>query len=185
MAVNKLRIEALIWELLIMIGEDRKREGLVDTPERVANFWAEFIDYDPGKVDVTFASIETDQMVVLKGIRVYSLCEHHLLPMVLDVNIGYITRDKVLGLSKLARIAYKHAHRLQIQERLTRDIADEVRQLANTEDVAVLVEGTHMCMLMRGIRSSGVMVTSVMRGTFKNKPACRAEFLRLIETKGE
>lgn len=172
-------VKGAVELLLMSIGEDDLREGLRDTPHRVARFYKEFIDYDPGKVDVTFSSIETDQMVVVKDIRVYSLCEHHLLPMTLDVHIGYITRDKVLGLSKLARIAHKHAHRLQIQERLTRDIADEVGQLANTEDVAVLIEGTHMCMQMRGIRSSGKMITSVMRGTFKNRPACRTEFLQL------
>lgn len=166
--------------LLDSIGEDKNREGLFNTPNRVARFYQEFIDYDPGSVDVTFSSIETDQMVVLKDIRTYSLCEHHMLPMILDTSIGYITRDKVLGLSKLARIAFKHSHRLQIQERLARDIADEVRKLANTEDVAVLIEGVHLCMQMRGIRSTGKMVTSVMRGTFKERPACRAEFLTLI-----
>lgn len=175
-----LEVEKLVFDLLLALGEDPTREGLRGTPARVARFWKEFIDYDPGKVDVTFSSIETDQMVVVKDIRVYSLCEHHLLPMILDVSIGYITRDKVLGLSKLARIAHKHAHRLQIQERLTRDIAYEVGQLANTEDVAVLIEGTHLCMQMRGIRSSGTMITSTLLGTFKDKPACRAEFLTLI-----
>lgn len=179
MTVDRNGVNRAIQLLLMSIGEDDLREGLRDTATRVARFWTEFIDYDPGKVDVTFSSIETDQMVVVKDIRIYSLCEHHLLPMILDVSIGYITRDKVLGLSKLARIAHKHAHRLQIQERLTRDIADEVRQLANTEDVAVVIEGTHLCMQMRGIRSSGTMITSTLLGTFKDKPACRAEFLRI------
>jgi len=180
MTVDRVGVERAIRLLLMCIGEDDLREGLRETPVRLARFWKEFIDYDPGKVDVTFSSVETDQMVVVKDIRVYSLCEHHLLPMILDVNIGYITRDKVLGLSKLARIAHKHAHRLQIQERLTRDIAYEVGRLANTKDVAVLIEGTHLCMQMRGIRSSGTMITSTLMGTFKDKPACRAEFLQLI-----
>jgi len=180
MTVDYGGVRLAVWILLRSIGEDTMREGLRDTPDRVARFYKEFIDYDSGNVDVTFSSIETDQMVVVKDIRVYSLCEHHLLPMILDVSIGYITRDKVLGLSKLARIAHKHAHRLQIQERLTRDIADEVRQLANAEDVAVLIEGTHLCMQMRGIRSSGTMITSTLMGTFKDKSACRAEFLQLI-----
>lgn len=171
---------AVKW-ILKAIGEDPNREGLRDTPHRVARFWEEFINYDPGQVDVTFESVQVDQMVVVKGIRVYSLCEHHLLPFWCDVSIGYITRDKVLGLSKLARIAHKHAHKLQIQERLVCNIANEVERLAGTNDVAVLAEGVHMCMLMRGIKTPATMITSNMRGVFRDLPASRAEFLSLIK----
>lgn len=175
-------LELTVKVLLQNIGEDPDREGLRDTPERVARFWREFIDYDPGKVDVTFESVQVDQMVVVKGIRVYSLCEHHLLPFWCDVSIGYITRGRVLGLSKLARVAHKYAHRLQIQERLVQQIADEIARLACTNDVAVLAEGVHMCMLMRGIKSEATMVTSAMYGTFRDKPACRTEFLNLVRS---
>jgi len=178
--VDTWRIQSAVREILLAIGEDPNREGLQGTPDRVARFWEEFIEYDPGKVDVTFESVQVDQMVVVKGIRVYSLCEHHLLPFWCDISIGYITRDKVLGLSKLARIAHKHAHKLQIQERLVVNIANEVERLANTKDVAVLAEGVHMCMLMRGIRTPATLVTSATRGVFRDLPASRAEFLDLV-----
>lgn len=177
------RIQHAVLEILAAIGEDSTREGLVDTPKRVARFWEEFIDYDPGTVDVTFEAVTTDQMVVLTGIQVWSLCEHHLLPFSCNVSIGYLAKERVLGLSKLARIAHKYAHRLQIQERLTDQIADEVRRLARTEDVAVLTQGVHLCMVMRGIKTHGTMTTSALRGKFldPHRPQVRAEFFKLIE----
>jgi len=178
--VDTWRIQSAVREILLAIGEDPNREGLQGTTDRVARFWEEFINYDPGKVGVTFESVQVDQMVVVRGIRVYSLCEHHLLPFWCDISIGYITRDKVLGLSKLARVAHKHAHKLQIQERLVSDIAVEVANLANTQDVAVLAEGVHLCMLMRGIKTPATMITSAMYGVFRDLPASRAEFLNLI-----
>src|SRR3990172_1122507 len=131
-------MEGIGLALLSAIGEDVNREGLIQTPHRWAKWWLEFMQYDPGNTDTTFEAIETDQMVVVKGIKVWSLCEHHLLPFWCNLSIGYICKDKVLGLSKFARIANKHAHRLQIQEGLVRDIAQEVTHLAQTEDVAVL-----------------------------------------------
>lgn len=173
-------IEASVRVILRAIDEDPTREGLLGTPRRVTQFWQEFINYDPGKVDVTFESVQVDQMVVVKGIRVYSLCEHHLLPFWCDISIGYITRKSVLGLSKMARVAHKHAHKLQIQERLVQQIADEIASLAVTEDVAVLAEGVHLCMRMRGIKTDATMVTSAMRGVFREKDKVRAEFLSLI-----
>ena len=181
MEIDKLKIEYLTRTLLGVIGEDIHREGLKETPERVARFWEEFINYDPGKIDVMFESAKTDQMVVLTGIRVYSLCEHHLLPFSCDVSIGYITGTEVVGLSKLARIAYKHAHRLQVQERLTAEIANSVMGISGVMDVAVITSGVHMCMQMRGIKSTGVMVVSEMRGKFRNpeNPGPRDEFFRL------
>lgn len=167
--------------ILEAIGEDPHREGLVGTPDRVARFWQEFIDYDPGTLDVTFEAVEANQMIVVNlTAPIYSLCEHHLLPIEMYVSIGYISEGaRVLGLSKLARIAQKHAHRLQLQERYTRDVADEVRQLANTDSVAVLVEGRHFCMIMRGIKTQGTMVTSTLLGKFMDSDRCRAEFLQL------
>ena len=169
-------------DLLIFIGEDPYREGLKDTPARVARFWKEFIDYDPGTLDVTFEAVSTDDMAILKGIKVFSLCEHHLLPIEMDVSIGYISEDaRVLGLSKLARVAEKYAHRLQLQERYTSQVADEIMELANTMSVAVVVEGIHFCMRMRGVRCSGKMVTSAMHGKFRTHDRVRAEFFKLTE----
>ena len=174
-------ITELGYQLLILLGEDPGREGLVGTPARWASFWREFIEYDPGRTETAFEAIETDQMVVVTGIRVWSLCEHHLLPFWCDLSIGYITRDKVLGLSKFARIAHQFAHQLQIQERLVQQIADEITRLTNSEDVAVLARGCHTCMIMRGIKTDGTMVSSMMRGVFREKAEARAEFLRLVE----
>lgn len=177
--VDTVKIEALTRELLEAIGEDTKREGLLDTPRRVANYYREFFEYDPGKVDVTFESVVVDQMVVVTGIEIFSLCEHHMLPFTCKISIGYIAGNKVIGLSKLARIAQRHAHKLQIQERLARDIADEVSRICLTPDVAVLIEGVHLCMVMRGVKTKGTMITSVMRGAFKDRDKVRAEFLTL------
>jgi GTP cyclohydrolase IA len=115
---------------------------------------------------------------------VFSLCEHHLLPFWCDVSIGYVARDKVLGLSKFARVAHQFAHRLQVQERLTHQVADEVERLAGSGDVAVLARGNHLCMAMRGIRSPATMTTSVMRGVFRETPSAREEFLRLATALG-
>lgn len=169
-------------ELLFAIGENPEREGLRGTPERFANWWREFIYYDPGTLDTCFESVTTNQMVVVSGMRVWSLCEHHLLPFWCDIAIGYIARDKVLGLSKFARIAHKHAHSLQLQERLCHQIADEISGIVGSDDVAVLARGRHLCMEMRGIRTPGVMTSSIMRGLFYDKSEARMEFLKLIES---
>jgi GTP cyclohydrolase I len=178
--IDENKIAILIEELLVQLGQPC-REGLAETPQRVARFWKEFLEYDPGRIDVTFESTSVDQMIVVKGIRVYSLCEHHLLPITCDIDIGYISGPRVLGLSKLARIAHKHAHKLQLQERLTQEIANEVSATASTLDVAVVVTGVHMCMQMRGIKTPGKMITSEMRGRFKGPTHTRAEFLQLIK----
>jgi GTP cyclohydrolase IA len=165
--------------LLLAIGEDPDREGLCDTPRRFADWWAEFIDHDPGRTDTAFEAAEADQMVVVSGLKVWSLCEHHLLPFWCDVAIGYVAADRILGLSKFARVARRAAHRLQVQERLTKDIADEISRLTGTPDVAVLARGEHLCLTMRGVRTPAVMTSSVMRGAFREDPAARSEFLRL------
>ena len=169
-------------ELLVAIGEDPDREGLLDTPRRWADWWREFIEYDPGTTDTVFSAVSTDQMISVSGLRVFSLCEHHLLPMWCDVAIGYIPTDKILGLSKFARVAQKFAHQLQVQERLGEQIADEISCLTSTENVAVVLKGEHLCMSSRGIRTPGVMTTSVMRGIFREEYETRMEFLRLIQT---
>jgi GTP cyclohydrolase I len=180
MAVDVEKIEALTRELLIAIGEDPDREGIIDTPKRYAKWWKEFMDYDAGKVETAFEIQNSDQMVAVRGMKVWSLCEHHLLPFSATVSIGYIPNDRVLGLSKFARVAHEQAHKLQLQERLVTDIADRLSMIMNTEDIAVVADGTHSCMTMRGVRTEGSMRTSVMRGVFRNEHETRAEFLNLV-----
>jgi GTP cyclohydrolase I len=178
--VDYARLLELGRELLLAVGEDPDREGLLDTPQRWADWWREFIEYDPGATETCFETTSVDQMVCVSGMRVTSLCEHHLLPFWCDVAIGYIPREKVLGLSKFARIAHKFAHRLQLQERLGQQIADEVSRITGTPDVAVVLKGEHLCMTARGIRTPGVMISSIMRGAFRSESEARLEFLRLI-----
>lgn len=173
------RLQDIASQLLQTIGEDVNREGLQETPRRFADFWREFINYQPGNTNTTFEAVTTNQMVVLSGIRVWSLCEHHLLPFWCDVSIGYIAERHVIGISKLARIAHKHAHKLQLQERLCHQIADEVTAVTQSDNVAVLARGVHTCMTMRGIRTDAVMSSSVMRGLFMHSEQTRLEFLRL------
>ncbi len=179
--VDYPRLLALGRELLLAIGEDPDREGLRETPRRWADAWREFIEYDPGTTETTFASVASDQLVCVSGMRVASLCEHHLLPFWCDVSIGYIPDEKVLGLSKFARIAQQFAHRLQLQERLGEQIADEISRITGTQNVAVVLKGEHYCMTARGIRMPGRMTSSVMRGVFRTESQTRMEFLRLIE----
>ena len=179
--VDYPRLLALGRELLLAIGEDPDREGLRETPRRWADAWREFIEYDPGTTETTFASVSSEQLVCVSGIRVASLCEHHLLPFWCDVSIGYIPNAKVLGLSKFARIAHQFAHRLQLQERLGQQIADEIARITGTENVAVVLKGEHYCMAARGIRTPGRMTSSVLRGVFRTESQTRMEFLRLIE----
>lgn len=178
MPVDRPKLMAACRMALEAIGEDPGREGLADTPRRWADWWAEFIDFEPGRLATTFESRSVDQMVLVSGIRVWSLCEHHLLPFWCDVAIGYIANGCVLGLSKFARIANRRAHALQLQERLVEEIADEVAALALAEDVAVLARGEHLCMSSRGVRCPALMTSSVMRGRFRGGPA-RSEFLAL------
>lgn len=174
-------LEMIGRELLLAIGEDIGREGLRDTPRRFAAWWGEFINYDPGRLDTAFETVTTDQLVAVTGMRVWSLCEHHLLPFWADVSVGYIATDRVLGLSKFARIAQKHAHRLQLQERLVHDIADEVQELTGSANVGVVARGVHLCMAMRGVKTDATMVTSVLRGMFRDDARTRAEFMTLAD----
>lgn len=179
--VDHARLLTLGRELLIAIGEDPDREAVQDTPKRFANWWREFIEYDPGETGTTFETASSNQMVVVSGLRVWSVCEHHLLPFWCDVSIGYIARDKVLGLSKFARIAHQFAHRPQIQERLVDEIASCVEELTGCPDVAVIASGAHLCMMMRGIKTDGRMTSSVMRGIFFDQHQARQEFLQLVQ----
>ncbi len=179
--VNYQKIEKIGRDLLTAIGEDPKREGLQDTPRRWANWWKEFIEYNPGNCDTCFTASQVDQMVVVRGMRVWSLCEHHLLPFYCDISVGYITDRKMIGLSKVARIAHKHAHRLNVQEDLVEAIASEVSQITDSDNIAVIAAGQHLCMTMRGIQTPADMISSDLRGLFKYDDKARAEFLNLAK----
>ncbi len=183
--MNTQRVKELIGELLIELGEDPQREGLQKTPDRVAEAWKFLtsgyrMDKDEVVNDAIFHS-EANNMVVARDIEVYSLCEHHLLPFFGRCHIGYIARDCVIGVSKLARIVDFYARRLQIQERLTAEIAHEIMRTINPHGVGVVMECRHLCMMMRGVqKQNSVMTTSSVLGSFHNDQATRMEFLNLI-----
>lgn len=174
------KVKSLVTELLDALGEDTNREGLKETPRRIANFWREFIEYDAGKIDTTFSAVKHHQMVCVTGMKVWSMCEHHMLPFWCDVAIAYIADDKVLGLSKFARIAHKHAHKLTLQEQLVADISEELKEILGTDNVAVMAKGEHLCMTMRGIKTPHRMISSALDGKFHNVEQ-RTEFLRLVD----
>jgi|GEM_PF-2711677 GTP cyclohydrolase I len=157
--MDKARIEKAVREILIAIGEDPDREGLVETPKRVANMYEEIfagLDSDPHRLLKVFDEGDNDEMVVVRDIPMYSMCEHHLLPFIGKAHIAYIPADgKVIGLSKLARIVSDFAKRPQLQERLTSQIADFLEENLSPKGVAVVVEAEHLCMTMRGARAAG------------------------------
>ena len=182
---NEKKIAALVKELLIELGEDPAREGLVKTPARVAkslSYLTRGYRQNLRKVvnGAKFTS-GTNHMVILKDIELYSLCEHHLLPFYGTCAIGYISKGKVLGVSKLARIVDMFARRLQIQERLTEQIADAIMQEVDAEGVGVVIRAKHLCMMMRGVeKQNSEMTTSAVLGSFRTDEKVRAEFLSLI-----
>jgi len=182
---NSERIEKLVRELLVEIGEDPEREGLMNTPKRVAAslaFLTSGYKTDMQKLinNACFAQ-ETTSMVVVKDIELYSLCEHHLLPFYGRCHIGYIPRGRVFGISKLARLVDLFARRLQIQEKLTEQIAYAVKDSINADGVGVMIEARHLCMMMRGVeKQNSMLVTSSLLGVFRTNPATRQEFLSLI-----
>lgn len=180
MKIQHSELEDIATKLLLAVGENPTRPGLADTPKRFAKWWIEFMEYDPGSVDTVFETVSTDQMVVVTGIRVWSICEHHLLPFFCDISIGYLATDNVLGLSKFARITHKHAHKLQIQERLVQEIANEIKEITGTDDVAVVSKGVHLCMIMRGIKTPGQLNTSILSGRFREYSKVREEFFQLL-----
>ena len=171
--------------IITEIGEDVSREGLLDTPKRAAKAF-KFLNngYDKTLEEVLNGAIfeaDTEDMVIVKDIELYSLCEHHLLPFIGKCHIAYIPNGKVLGLSKLARIVDMYTRRLQIQEKLTKQIADAVQVAIGAKGVAVVVEAKHLCMMMRGVeKQNSVMTTSVMTGIFREDRSTRLEFLNLI-----
>jgi GTP cyclohydrolase IA len=183
--MNIERVQQLVREILTEIGEDPSREGLVKTPVRVAQA-LEFLTHGYGidtKTvinDAVFES-EVNNMIIVRDIEVYSMCEHHMLPFFGRCHIGYIANRRVLGVSKLARIVDCYARRLQIQERLTTQVAQEIRNAVDAEGVGVVMECRHLCMMMRGVqKQNSVMTTSTVLGNMHDETAARAEFLALI-----
>lgn len=182
---NEKRIAALVKELLVELGEDPSREGLVKTPLRVAkslSYLTRGYRQDLRRVvnGAKFTS-GTNHMVILKDIELYSLCEHHMLPFYGTCAIGYISKGKVLGVSKLARIVDMFARRLQIQERMTEQIADAIMMEVDAEGVGVVIRAKHLCMMMRGVeKQNSEMTTSAVLGSFRADEKVRAEFLSLI-----
>ncbi|RJG08862.1 GTP cyclohydrolase I FolE [Pseudomonas cavernicola] len=172
-------------EILIGVGENPEREGLLDTPKRAAKAMQYLCHgYQKSLEEVVngalFAS-DNDEMVIIKDVELYSLCEHHLLPFIGKAHVAYIPTGKVLGLSKVARIVDMYARRLQIQESLTRQIAEAIQEVTRAAGVAVVIEAQHMCMMMRGVeKQNSVMNTSVMLGAFRESGSTRQEFLQLI-----
>lgn len=185
--VNK-KSTAVIKQVLQLIGEDPSREGLLDTPIRVVKSWGELYGgygKDPKEIlKTTFAGEGYDQMVLLDNIEFFSTCEHHMLPFFGVAHVAYIPRKRVVGLSKLARLVDCYARRLQIQERLTGQIADALNEALDPLGVAVILQAKHFCMVSRGVqKQNSVMSTSAMTGMFRTDSKCRAEFLNLIGKK--
>ncbi|MBI2435882.1 MAG: GTP cyclohydrolase I FolE [Candidatus Hydrogenedentes bacterium] len=183
--MNEQRVAELIRELLKEVGEDPDREGLRLTPGRVANAWAFLTSgYRQDINDIVNNAIfqaESNNMIISRDIEVYSLCEHHMLPFFGRCHIGYIAREKVIGLSKMARIVDYYARRLQIQERLTAQIAEELMNATQAEGVGVVMECRHLCSMMRGVeKQNSVMTTSSVLGSFHDEQVTRQEFLALI-----
>ena len=167
------------------VGEDLERDGLQDTPERASKAFKYLTRGYQQTLDevVNNALFDSDnsEMVLVKDIELYSLCEHHMLPFIGKCHVAYIPSGKVLGLSKIARIVDMYSRRLQIQENMTKQIADSIMEVTGAAGVGVIIEAQHMCMMMRGVeKQNGVMKTSMMLGLFRNNPSTRAEFLSLV-----
>ncbi len=180
-----MKVEDAVKGILSEIGEDPNREGLKDTPERVKRLYKEITsgyNEDPNEIiNGAIYEIDYDEMVIIKDIEYYSLCEHHMLPFFGKAQIAYIPKKKVIGLSKIPRIVEVYARRLQVQERMTVQIANFLNETLKPKGVAVVVNGYHLCMAMRGVRKSDAnMLTSSMLGAFRNDERTRAEFLSLI-----
>jgi GTP cyclohydrolase IA len=185
-AVDIPRIERAVREILLAVGEDPDREGLLKTPNRVARAYGELmagLQYDPKKHLRTVFKERYDEVVLLRGIEFHSLCEHHLLPFTGRAHVAYLPDGKVVGLSKLARLVEGFARRPQVQERLTTQIADALMEELQPIGSACVIEAVHTCMTIRGAKKHGsVMVTSALRGIFKENPASRSEILALMHS---
>jgi GTP cyclohydrolase IA len=175
-------VETAVQTILRAVGEDPERDGLKRTPERIARMYAELLSgyqMDPAKlVNDALFDVKYDEMVIVRDIEFYSLCEHHMLPFIGRVHVAYIPDGKVLGLSKIPRIVDLYARRLQVQERMTRQIADFIRDVLHPQGVAVVVEAMHLCMSMRGVQKHNArLTTSAMHGAFRANAPTRQEFL--------
>ena len=185
MLPEKIDIESarmLIYELLKAVGEDPEREGLKNTPNRVARMYTELLSgysADPEQIiNGALFNINYDEMVIVRDIEFYSMCEHHMLPFLGRAHVAYLPAGKVIGLSKIPRIVDMYARRLQVQERMTRQIADLIQATLEPQGVAVVVEAMHLCSMMRGVKKHDArMTTSAMHGAFRKNPATRQEFL--------
>ncbi|MGG1615802.1 GTP cyclohydrolase I FolE [Paenibacillus sp. NRS-1782] len=184
-ADNRDKIEYHVEQILQLIGEDPKREGLLETPARVARMYEEiFAGYEVDPRDALGVTFDEnhEELVIVKDIVYYSQCEHHMAPFFGKVHIGYVPSGKIVGLSKLARLVEAVTRRLQVQERITAQIADILNEAVSAHGVMVVVEGEHLCMCARGVKKSGSKtVTSAVRGTFRDDAAQRAEFLSLLK----
>ena len=184
-AVDLPRIERAVREILAAVGEDPDRNGLLDTPGRVARMYAELfsgLHLEPGRHLKRVFEETYDEMVLVRDISFNSMCEHHLLPFMGVAHIGYVPNGKVVGLSKLARVVEEVSHRPQVQERMTHQIADLVHEEMNAKGVIVVLEATHTCMTIRGVRKPGSLtVTSAVRGLFRTNESSRAEAMMLIQ----
>lgn len=187
--MDDTQMEDLFRRLISGVGEDVTREGLIDTPKRAAKAF-QFLNngYEKSLDEVLNGAVfesDTRDMVIVRDIELYSLCEHHLLPFIGKCHVAYVPSDKVIGLSKVARIVDMYARRLQIQERLTNQIASALQTAINPTGVAVVIECKHLCMMMRGVeKQNSVMTTSAMLGLFRREISTRSEFLNLINHRG-
>jgi len=184
--MDEARMLGAVRELLVGIGEDPEREGLHDTPGRVSRMYRELLagyETDPvALINGALFQAEYDEMIVVRDIEFSSLCEHHLLPFIGRAHVAYVPREKIVGLSKIPRVVDMFAQRLQVQERLTRQVADFLDQVVQPQGVAVVVEALHLCASIRGVKKSQArMVTSAMSGVFKSNPKTRAEFMEHIQ----
>jgi len=188
--LDKDAIKESVSNILKAVGEDQRREGLAKTPERVARMYEELLSgyrADPvAMVNNAIFKVTYDEMVIIRDIEFYSLCEHHMLPFMGRAHVAYIPDGKVIGLSKISRIVDMFAHRLQVQERMTRQVADFIDELLHPKGVAVVMEALHLCSMMRGVRKHDArLTTSTMLGAFKTDLAVRMEFQENISRSAE
>lgn len=180
--IDQEAIQESVTRILKAFGEDPERDGLLRTPERIARMYEELLSgyrVDPvAMINDALFEVEYDEMVIVRDIEFYSLCEHHMLPFIGRAHVAYIPRGRVIGLSKIPRIVDMFARRLQVQERMTRQVADFIDETLHPQGVAVVVEGLHLCSVMRGVRKHEArMTTSAMLGAFRTSLATRMEFL--------
>ncbi|MEZ4493252.1 MAG: GTP cyclohydrolase I FolE [Dehalococcoidia bacterium] len=184
LAIDGERLRSAVVELLAAIGDDPRRDGLVETPRRIAEMYEEIfggLSIDPAEYLSVGFEVAHDELVILREIPFYSMCEHHFLPFHGEAHVGYIPDGRVVGISKLARVVEGFARRPQIQEQLTSQVAETIMETLQPDGVAVVIEAEHLCMTMRGVKKPGSrMITSAMRGQFKQSSITRAEFLSLV-----